>query len=258
MNALANFGRALGELIWPSRCAACDALSAPSQAFCAPCSAHTLDFDPLSACPRCGDLQSPTLCARCCANCPPFSSFSAAFLYGGAVREAIRRCKFLRDPASLKSLVPAALHRWNRPPLVHAIVVPVPLSRLRLRERGFNQAEIIARGLARALATPLQARALLRAEHSQPASGLGPDERLLALKNAFRVDRRAVIRGAEVLLVDDVVTTSATAREAAQTLLHAGARSVHLLALARGGTAGPDARQGRHSARAQLPGMSLM
>jgi ComF family protein len=114
-------------------------------------------------------------------------------------------------------------------------VVPVPLSRERLRERGYNQSWELARRIARTLTLDARADALFRVRDTGHQLGLRRDARSANLRGAFVVTPRhaAWVRGASIALVDDVLTTGATARAATRTLLAAGAREVQLWVVAR-------------------------
>jgi ComF family protein len=114
-----------------------------------------------------------------------------------------------------------------------AAVVPVPLSRGRKRERGFNQAEIIARAVAREARVPLRARILRKTKERPPQAGLSASARRTNVASAYRARLPRSLRGKTVLLVDDVLTTGATAEAAARALLAAGAGAVDVLTLAR-------------------------
>lgn len=115
------------------------------------------------------------------------------------------------------------------------LVLPVPLSEQRLRERGFNQAWELARRVARHGGLDSDAHTLQRVHHTTPQTGLDARARRANLRGAFRVDprRAARVQGRHVALVDDVLTTGATAHEAARTLHAAGAASVQLWVVAR-------------------------
>ena len=112
------------------------------------------------------------------------------------------------------------------------LVVPVPLHPARLRRRGFNQAAILARAAARNLGR-FAPGVLRRSGVAASQTALGRRARLRNVRGAFDVNRRAVLGGRSVLLVDDVLTTGATARECARVLLDAGAQLVDVLSLAR-------------------------
>lgn len=107
-----------------------------------------------------------------------------------------------------------------------ALLVPVPLHPVRLRSRGFNQALLLARPLGRALGLPVAPRALRRIRRTQAQPGLGAAERRVNLAGAFVVCHPATVSGRHVVLVDDVLTTGATANACAGALRAAGASRV--------------------------------
>lgn len=237
---------ALMDLLWPPRCAACSSRIPPAQTslerrfFCAICGDSLLTVStPL--CSRCGlpfDGTGPDhLCAFCLEKPPPFEKARAAFHYGGALAQALWRFKYGKTPSvarPLSLLLQSALHLVDLPDMV----VPVPLASARLSERGFNQAALLAAGVARAMKAPLRTDILWRARDTAGQAGLGREARLANLQGAFRVRNARRIERQDVLLVDDVITTTATAREAATVLAAAGARSVQVIALARSTASG--------------------
>lgn len=114
-------------------------------------------------------------------------------------------------------------------------LVPVPLSAARLRERGFNQAELLGRAVARRRGWPLVAGVLVRERHTRRQARLAPRERADNVAGAFRVlaANQALLEDAHLLLVDDVLTTAATAQACVRSLCNAGARAVSVLTFAR-------------------------
>jgi ComF family protein len=160
---------------------------------------------------------------------PPASS-STLFVYGGPLAEAIRRFKYHGRteiaPALGQLLSGAVLPYVGRVDLV----MPVPLYPSRLRARGFNQAALLAKPVARRLGLPLDVMALGRIRDTAEQAGITRAERALNVKGAFVA--RAPRRPSRVLLIDDVRTTGATLAAASEALLNAGYSSVHVLALA--------------------------
>jgi ComF family protein len=124
---------------------------------------------------------------------------------------------------------------WCRPGGLegHAAVVPVPLSRRRWRERGFNQAERIAKVVGRHAGLRVHTRLLVKKRDSPPQAGLTAASRRRNVTGSYRASIPAALEGRELLLVDDVLTTGATADAAAKALLRAGASAVDVLTLAR-------------------------
>lgn len=205
------------------RCAACDAPVPLRRVFCPPCAAAVLPAPPSAV--RAG----------------PCASIAAALLYGGPIAVAIGRFKYegrvdLARPLGglLRRLAdgPRGEGRAGGPPPCD-VIVPVPLHALRLAERGFNQAALLARPLARALARPLRPLALARTQATQVQASLHRRARQGNVRGAFTVRDSGAVRGARVLLVDDVATTGKTLDACADALLGAGARSVHAAVLAR-------------------------
>ena len=113
------------------------------------------------------------------------------------------------------------------------IVIPVPLHASRLRSRGFNQSALLAGQVAKQLGVPLLANTLIRLRDTASQAGMNRAERLDNLRNAFAVRKETRIKNRRVLLVDDIITTSATIRAAASVLTRAGAECVAVAALAR-------------------------
>ena len=112
------------------------------------------------------------------------------------------------------------------------LVVPVPLHPARLRERGFNQAELLAKILAQKINIPLGC-ALERIRYTTTQTALDRSERMENSHNAFRLRKNTDVRGLRVLLIDDVLTTGSTLSECARVLKRAGANSVHAATAAR-------------------------
>jgi ComF family protein len=217
------------DVLFPRRCAGCRDGPWP---FCARCAAALVALEP-PWCERCG-LPAERPVERC-PGCPPASiaSARAPFLYEGPAREAVLRLKFSgwrTVAAALAAAMAAAAPRRVD------VVTWVPLARGRLAERGYDQALALARPLARRLGTPCRAL-LRRTVETPPQARRGARERRDALAGAFVAVRSPPAR---VLLVDDVLTTGATAGACAGALPRAGAREVHLLTAARAFT-GPGA-----------------
>ena len=110
------------------------------------------------------------------------------------------------------------------------LLIPVPLHPKRLKHRGFNQALLLAQAFPEA---PLAREAVVRMRHTQPQVGLNPKERQDNVKGAFAVPDPALVKGKNVLLIDDLFTTGSTVKECARVLRKAGARRVEVLTVAR-------------------------
>lgn len=175
------------------------------------------------------------VCSDCQVDPPPFSRARAAAIYNrppdGPAAQAIKRFKFTRQMAYL----PVMQHWLQRPLCLELVadadlIVPVPLHPKRLKHRGFNQALLLAKAFPQ---VPLGREAVVRVRHTVPQVELKPKERRENVKGAFAVPDPALVKGKNVLLLDDVYTTGATVRECAKVLLKAGAGRVDVLTIAR-------------------------
>jgi ComF family protein len=169
-------------------------------------------------------------CARSLPRAKASEGVVACYEYRFPVDRLLLRFKFSGDLAIgrwLSREFASRVASQTRPD----VLVPMPLTHKRLRERGFNQAAQIALAASRALAVPCALRALERTRDAPPQSKLGRRARLANLRGAFRC--RKPLHGRHVALVDDVITTGATAHAASQALLRAGAKRVDVWVLAR-------------------------
>lgn len=195
---------------------------------------------PRERCRRCALGVAAALCGECLREPPPFERAVCAVDYAFPWDGLISGFKF-HDRTELAPLLALHLELALRQSAVAAgeaapdLVLPMPLHAARLAERGYNQAWEIARRLAAAFSRPAEADLLQRPLAGSAQASLSRTERLAHLRGAFMVDprRRALLAGRRVALVDDVLTTGATAREACATLLRAGAASVQVWVVAR-------------------------
>ena len=222
----------------PSECGICGRW--PSQRVCGDCA--TRWAGELLRCRRCALplAGGATECGACLRSPPAFDAAWAAVDYGYPWSLLLAQLKFQQDPGAALALA----QLLARVPGVAAALasarclVPVPLSDERLRERGFNQAALLAAALARLRQAPGCANQLLvRTRHTPAQSGLQRAQRLRNLRAAFEVppQQAARIAGQRVVLVDDIMTTGATLDAAAQALRVAGATHICAMVVARTG-----------------------
>jgi ComF family protein len=173
-------------------------------------------------CPRCA-LPSPgaAVCGRCLADAPHYDATVAALAYRFPADTLVHSLKF-RGQLALAPLMGDLLIEKIRERI--DLVVPVPLSRERLRERGYNQAAEIARHVAKARRVRLELTIIARERNTQAQADLPWSERARNVRGAFRCERS--LDGAAIAVVDDVMTTGATLDELAATLKRAGAARV--------------------------------
>lgn len=216
------------HFLFPARCLGCDRVLAEPAPWCATC-APLVELLRL-ACPRCAlPLGHPAAaCGRCLVAPPPFASARSLALYGGPMTEALGRLKFGQRPDVAEPL--GRLLATVPCPADAELVVPVPLARDRLAERGYNQAQLLARGLRARL--PI-VDAALRREHATARQARLPSRARRRNVHEVFVAAPQLVRARRVLLVDDVMTTGATAASATRALLAAGAARVDVLTAAR-------------------------
>lgn len=180
------------------------------------------------------DLSRVRYCGSCLVKSPPLTVCAAAVRYAPPVDQMIGRLKFGESLVLAPALGTLLLHHLGsldeQDRMVDAIV-PVPLSRIRLARRGFNQAQEIARIVARGMNLRIRDELLIRTDRNPPQSSLGRALRSQNVSGVFKASRSS--RGLHVALIDDVMTTGATLHAAAEALLQIGASRVDAWVVAR-------------------------
>ncbi len=168
------------------------------------------------------------ICGECIKDRPFFKTSITYGLYEGLLKRAIHLLKY----CGLRGLAKPLSGLLAEMPVPEAqIIIPVPPDIKRLKARGFNHSSLIARELSKRLSIPLELDGLIKVKSTAQQVNLKREERLRNMRGAFRALRD--FRGKRILLVDDVITTGATASECARALLRAGAEEVYLVAVAR-------------------------
>jgi ComF family protein len=232
-------GRLLDALL-PPRCLACDSEVADQGTLCPACFSG---LSPITApwCARCGvpfahDAQAvDTLCPRCRARPPAFASARAALRYDAGAKRLILPFKHA-DRTELAWPLARQMARAGAPLLARAeLIVPVPAHWRRLIGRRYDQAALLARALGGIAGRPVAPDLLRRSRRTPPLADKGAAERAATVEGAFALSRGGAARvaGRHVLLVDDVMTSGATAEACALALLAGGATAVEVLAAAR-------------------------
>ena len=229
---------ASGDLIVPPCCLVCRAPLGAHHLLCAPCWREVHFIRP----PLCDVLGIPLpfdtggrmLSAAAAAHPPAYDRARAVAHFSGTTRTLIHQFKYA-DRHDARALFGRWLAEAGRDLMADIdVVVPVPLSRWRLLSRRFNQAAILAQALSRRTGLAVDLHLLQRSRFTSTQVGLTRDQRRRNLAGALRVasGRRASLEGRSVLLIDDVITTGATAEACARALKRAGAARVDVLALA--------------------------
>ncbi len=234
--------RSFLNLLLPPRCPLCGVgkISASGAPLCAACMSSLRKVSG-PRCPTCGRLlPDPRLlemdphfrCGACRIDPPILDAVQSLFLFQGSLREAVHLFKYSGYWKLGRGLIRSRLQELL--PTLPEVegVLPVPLHLSRLRRRGFNQATVLAREVSEGLDAPLILGSLIRGRGGRPQVGLRPKERRRNIRGAFSVLSGESIRGRRLLIVDDVLTTGATAQECARVLKSAGAERVALLTLA--------------------------
>ncbi|WP_051124799.1 ComF family protein [Sphingomonas sp. PAMC 26605] len=227
--------RFVADFALPPRCPGCGAVVGNDHLFCAACwgKLHFLAPPWCAACnrPFAYDRGADARCARCLADPPRHAGIYAAVAYGEVARGVALRLKY-GGRTALAETVGRQMARLL--PAGADLLVPVPLHRWRLWERGFNQAALIAAAITRACGVPHDPLVLRRVRATPPLRAMGARARARAVAGVFRVvDPHARVRGRSVVLVDDIYTSGATTDACVRTLLRAGAATVSIVCWAR-------------------------
>jgi len=241
MTSASLLGRALApvvDLVFPPRCPLCGAGISAQTGLCVDCwSSLTIPGSP--CCGSCGrpfsdGIPDGATCGPCLAQPPRHDGIAAATLYDEASRKLVLTLKH----SNRISLAPM-MARLMAPKLdfvdAQWLLVPVPLHRWRLWHRGYNQAAELARALGKATGAQLRVDVLRRRKATRSLGGLGRKARQRVLSGAIDVParRRATVKGARIVLVDDVLTSGATSDACVSALKRAGAKSVVIACFAR-------------------------
>lgn len=229
----------LANLIWPQRSLITGREIAGPGALEPPLWAK-LQFISPPVCARCGTpfeiaVDDAQLCGACIADPPAYDRARAALVYGDVSRDLVLALKYQgrRDGLALLAgwMASAGADLLNDA----SLIVPVPLHYLRLVRRGFNQSGWLAAALSRSSGVRLSVDALKRVRSTPIQGGLSAESRRRNVQGAFRVrkGREALVKDQKILLVDDVLTTGATAEASSRALKRAGASCVDVLTLAR-------------------------
>jgi len=243
LSGLSTGAGALGDLILPRSCAACDRPDVTAWRLCERCNVSLLSLVALSYCRRCGTTVGPHIpitdegCSACPDTMPRFARIFRLGPYADPLRTIIRELKYHRRDTMRKQLgsmlgklIAASLEDDQTAP---QLVMPTPMHWTRRIVRGWDQARALANDVGRELKLPV-GNELVRLRNTPQQAKLPRSSRAANVRGAFAVRKADGLTGASILLVDDVSTTGATANEAARTLLNAGAARVTLAVAAKG------------------------
>jgi len=214
----------LADILYPRNCHICskiirDRINAFDENLCLEC---------VNDMKKAAPMVSPTRIDT------PYNKLAACYNYKGPVRELIHKFKYENRPYLARSIARLMLKAIN-PTLFERIdcLLPIPLHQARAREREFNQSERIARELSFSFKKPVSL-AIKKIRNTPSQTTFKENKRSSNLKNAFAVTDEKAILDKYVLIIDDVITTKATITEASRVLKNAGAKTIHILAFAKG------------------------
>lgn len=227
------------DLLLPPHCVGCDQPVLRQDLLCGQCFS-TITFIAAPVCDRCGvpfdsHEQATDQCRPCTLAPPAFRHGRAPFLYDDGIRRLILPFKHGDRPLLARALAPHMARAGARLLADRPLLVPVPLHRVRLMQRRYNQAALLARAVAGITGCPTGLDVLRRVRATPSLDDRSATERRTVLDGAFAIHQRrqAMIQGRSVVLVDDVMTSCATADACARTLMAAGAATVDVLVAAR-------------------------
>ena len=239
---LADLFGGLKDLIYPNCCLVCKnriELNKGQNLVCADClDKIEKNLPPFcSACGRHLDIESigKNTCKGCQNTKFYFDRAFSPCVYTGSIKKLIHEFKYAgRDYLGkpLGSIMNTFIRDYSLPIQYLDYIVPVPLHKSRLREREFNQAQILSLQVSKEFNKKVLSSALIRNKPTKTQTELGFEERRENMKDSFRVVKPERVKDANLLLIDDVLTTAATSNEAAKSLKSAGAKTVILLTLA--------------------------
>jgi ComF family protein len=237
-NLAASFGRGLLHLLMPPLCVACRAPISDAHSLCTACWTK-LNFIEAPLCDRLGipfpyDQGEGAVSAAAIADPPEWDRARAAVVFDDLSRQLIHALKY-HDRHEAGSVMARLMTRAGSDLIAHAdALVPIPLYRWRLWQRRYNQSVLLARHIGAISGRPVRPNLLSRIRPTRRQAGLDPETRRRNVKNAFRVPDAALaeIVGRAIVIIDDVLTTGATAAAATRALKAAGAARVDVLSFA--------------------------
>ena len=225
------------RLIYPDRCVICDKICRGGEfPVCPACREKIVLCEEVRTCKKCGRPveEDKILCANCQVHPHEFFLGISCAVYEKELRQSVLRYKFGQRfyyHRGYAALLIRRIQNFGMFPRPDA-VISVPLSKKRLQERGFDQAALIAKKVAKELKLPYVSKLLIKKKDTPKQSTLGRAERMRNVKHAFAVASGCDVRGKTLLLIDDIYTTGATADAASAVLNKAGAAMVLIATVA--------------------------
>ncbi len=225
--------KAIG-LIFPKVCLNCSCIISENEDLCYECYKQ-IDFLAQDYCNLCGCIivNDTSLCGKCIVDPPPFSTLKSVFAYNVNSKNMIISLKFF-DNINYVRTYARWMYERNKDIFIDTeLIIPVPIHRLRLFQRKYNQAALLAKAISHLSNIPCQLFTIKRLRNTRAQAGLSIKQRTENVKGVFAIAENDLIKNKTILLVDDVVTTGATVKQCAQVLVNCGAAEIKVLTLAR-------------------------
>lgn len=220
--------------LYPAQCRVCERQLRLELYMCQTCWQDIQFIEP-PWCEICGTPNTKDKCATCATNPPQFGKLRTVAYYEAALQLAIHLFKFEKRKILKKQLTQLITENLPHDCDVAAydFILPIPIHKKRLRERGFNQATLLADRIANTIGVQVEKDALVRHRNTSPQSSLDREARQTNIVGAFELQKKEVVRNKRILVFDDVYTTGATVREAVKVLWNADPLEIDVLTLAR-------------------------
>ncbi|MDN5248079.1 MAG: ComF family protein [Wolbachia endosymbiont of Tyrophagus putrescentiae] len=222
------------NFIFPNVCICCECIIDESLNLCSKCS-KKINFLTKHYCNVCGSVISNNIytCGKCITDSPQFKLLKSVFAYDEHSKNMIINFKFF-DNLNYTKVFAKLIYQAHKDVFRDAeVIIPVPLHRLRLFKRKYNQAALLAKELSRLSGVCYEPFALKRFRNTKAQAGLSLKQREKNLRKAFTIRDKSVVKNKIAILIDDVVTTGATVRSCSQEILNSGAREIRVLSIAR-------------------------
>ena len=225
-----KFFKKVRNSFYPPKCPVCGEKVMEDTKFCGTCQ-NRVERVPLMACQNCGRAFEHCMCDINQAG--DYFKTAGVFYYNDEMKRAVANLKFKKDTSGARFFAGEMSERvkeaFNGDEF--DVIIPVPLGPVRYKQRGFNQCDLLAKGMSEDLKVPEDKKSVKKWLETKAQSSLPGDRRRENIQGVFKVENKDDIKDKRVLLVDDVVTTKSTANEIARTIMDAGAENVHILAL---------------------------
>ena len=221
MNSLKTILNKVASFCFPNPCVICGEVSGINKFICRRCKDKPIYIGRYSVCRTCSEPLDKGLsfCSKCLTNKPKYDRMIACVNYSGGIKRTLTLFKFYDRPDFCD---PYALMIYKKlKSLKHTdfdVIIPIPMTKKRFAERGYNQSELIAKRLSELLNIPLETNVLVKVKNTERQSRLPMHKREANIRGAFTLYNKERIFHKRVLLVDDIVTTGATMREASRLL----------------------------------------